>query len=259
MALPARTRLSVGIIPSELQRFVEMSTNASTVVDWKRNAASLQHVELSDLVVLNQPRFSANAGEGDLENLGYEVLIHGQRGPLLVSKQEAAAIPLALSFQTDQSTLPYRVGFPIFVANVVQIAMQQAGLAEATADRTGVLPPLTLVPRHRYEVQGPGQKSEPVSADERGTVSGVRAARVGYYSFLENGAPQRKLGASLISPSETGLTGVEQIQFNERLQVNVATVPVKSDWPLWPSLLLLGLGVLTTEWWFFQRKPGGWK
>ena len=121
---------------------METSTNGSTVVDWRRDAPVLQHVELSDLVVLDQPRFATNSGESELEKLNYEVLIHGQRGPLLVRKQDSDSLRFALLFHSDHSTLPYRVGFPIFVANVVQLALQQAGLAEANADRTGVLPPL---------------------------------------------------------------------------------------------------------------------
>ena len=92
LELAARTRLSVGFIPPELQRFVELGTNGSAVVDWRRDAPVLQHVQLADLVVLDQPRFAANAGEGDLENLGYEVLIHGQRGPLLVRKQDSDGV-----------------------------------------------------------------------------------------------------------------------------------------------------------------------
>ena len=129
MEITARTKLSVGFIPPELERFVELGTNGSSVVDWRRDAPVLQHVQLADLVVLDQPRYAANAGEGDLENLGYEVLIHGQRGPLLARKQDSDPLRFALLFHSDRSTLPYRVGFPIFVANVVQAALEQAGLA----------------------------------------------------------------------------------------------------------------------------------
>jgi von Willebrand factor type A domain/Aerotolerance regulator N-terminal len=257
--IAARTRLSVGFIPPELQRFIELGTNGSAVVDWRRDAPVLQHVQLADLVVLDQPRFAGNAGEGDLENLGYEVLIHGQRGPLLVRKQDSDGVRFALLFHTDRSTLPYRVGFPIFVANVVQAALEQAGLAEARADRTGVLPPLTLAPGHRYEVQGPEQRVEQVAADDRGMVAGVRASRVGYYTILENGAQRRRVGACLLSPGESSLAGVEQIQFNERLEVAAATASVKTDRPLWPPLVMGALGVMLVEWWFYQKKPGGWK
>ncbi len=259
MDIVARTRLSVGIVPPELQRFIKLGTNGSSVVDWRRDAPVLQHVQLADLVVLDQPGFAAGAGEGDLENAGYEVLIYGQRGPLLVRKQDSDALRFALLFHTDRSTLPYRVGFPIFVENVVQAALEQAGLAEALANRTGVLPPLTLAPGGRYQIQTPDQTLEAASADEHGILSGVAAARVGYYSVLENGAPRRRVGVGLLSPSETTLAGVGQIEFNEHLQVAAAAVVVKTDWPLWPVLLLGALSLMLVEWWFFQKKPGGWK
>jgi hypothetical protein len=258
MKITARTKLSVGIVPSEIQPFIEPGTNGTAVVDWKRDASVLRHVQLSDLMVLDGPRFAANAHEGDLENLNYEVLIHGQRGPLLVRKQSPDGLRLALLFHTDHSTLPYRVGFPIFIANVVQAALAQAGLAEVLADRTGVLSPLTLTPRARFEIQTPQKTVETATADDHGTVSGVTAPWTGYYSILENGQPRKRVGASLLSPSETSLGSVAQIEFNERLQVAAAGAILKTDWPLWPTLLGLGLSVLLVEWWFFQRKPGGW-
>jgi hypothetical protein len=259
LEITARTRLSVGIIPSELQPFIEPGTNGSAVVDWGRDAPVLQHVQLSDLVVLDEPRFAANAREGDLENLNYEVLIHGQRGPLLVRKQNSDGLRFALLFHTDHSTLPYRVGFPIFVANVVQAALEQAGLAEVRADRTGVLPPLTLAPRVSCQIQTPQKTVETVTADDHGTVSGVAAPRAGYYAILENGEQRRRVGACLLSPSETSLAGVGQIEFNERLQVAAAATVLKTDRHLWPALLAVALGVMLAEWWCFQKRPGGWK
>jgi hypothetical protein len=90
-------------------------------------------------------------------------------------------------------------------------------------------------------------------------VSGVAAPQAGYYSFLENGAQRRRVGACLLSPGETALAGVEQIEFNERLQVAAATAVVKTDRPLWPAVLMVALGVMLVEWWFSQKKPGGWK
>lgn len=258
MGLAARTHLSIGFIPPELQRFIDLGTNASSAVDWRRDSAVLQHVQLADLLVLNQPHFIGTASEAELENTGYEVLIHGEHGPLLVQKREADGLRLALLFHTDRSTLPYRVGFPVFVANVVQSALTQAGLSEVVANRTGVLPPVVLASQHKYDVQMPGQRSEQVVADERGILSGVRASKVGTYSIIENGAVRNRQGVSLLSPSESGLQAREQIQLNEKLQVAASAV-VKTDRPLWPLFLLGGVCVLVTEWWFFQRKPGGWK
>jgi Ca-activated chloride channel homolog len=260
MNLTARTKLSVGFIPSELQSLVELGdTNGSSVVDWRRDEPVLQHVQLADLVVLDEPRFAANAGEGDLENLDYEVLIYGQHGPLLVRKQDPNGVRFALLFHTDRSTLPYRVGFPIFVANIVQTAMEQVGLAEVVANRTGVLPPLTLAPNGHYEIQTPDHATESAVADDHGMVSGIAAPQAGVYSISENGASRLQVGASLLSPSETTLSSVEQIQFNEQLQVAAAGETVKADRPLWPLLLMIALTIMLVEWWFFQKKPGGWK
>jgi hypothetical protein len=152
-------------------------------------------VELGDLVILEQPRLAAQASEGDLDSLGYEVLVHGARGPLLVRRRDGDRLELALLFHSDRSTLPYRVGFPILVANVVSAALAQSGLAE---------------------------------------VNGTR---------------------SLLSPGETSLAAVEQIEFNERLAVAAAASPVKADRETWPWLVLLALGVLLFEWWFFHRRP----
>lgn len=259
MNLVARTKLSVGFIPSELQSVVTLGTNGSSVVDWRRDEPVLQHVQLADLTVLDQPLFAANAGEGDLENLDYEVLIYGEHGPLMVRKQDANGVRFALLFHTDRSTLPYRVGFPILVANIVQAAMEQVGLAEVMANHTGVLPPLTLTPNEHYEIQSPDHTVQSAVADDHGIVSGITAPQTGIYSISENGATRLRVGASLLSPSETVLSAVEQIQFNEQLQVNAAGETIKADLPLWPSLLLAGLALLLVEWWFFQKKPGGWK
>lgn len=259
MEMAAPTKLSVGIIPPDLQPFIELGTNGSSVVDWQRDAHVLQHVQLADLVVLDEPEFAANAGVGSLENRGYEVLIDGQHGPLLVRKKTPDTLRFALLFHTDDSTLPYRVGFPIFVANVVQAALEQTGLAEARADHTGVLPPMKLTPGGRYQIETPEKTIETATADDHGIVSGVAAPKTGYYSFLQNGAQRRRVGASLVSPSETILASIKQIEFNERLQVAAAAGVVKADRPLWPALLMVALCLMLVEWWFFQKKPGGWK
>ena len=197
--IPARTRLAVGLVPPDAARLVAIGTNGTQVVDWRRDAALFQHVELGDLVILEQPHWVGQATESELENLGYTVLAYGHRGPLVLRKQDGANLTFVLLFHTDRSTLPYRVGFPILVANVVQAALEQAGLAE---------------------VQGTH---------------------------------------SLLSPHETSLAALERLEFNERLSVAASTGPVKMNRALWPWFVLAALGMLAIEWWFFQRKPGGWK
>ena len=199
-AIPARTRLAVGLVPPDASRLLAIGTNGTqVVVDWRRDAALFQHVELGDLVILEQPHWVGQATESELENLGYAVLAYGHRGPLVLRRQEGANLTFAFLFHTDRSTLPYRVGFPILVANVVQAALEQAGLAE---------------------------------------VQGTRG---------------------LLSPHETSLAALDRLEFNERLSVAASGVPFKMNYALWPWFVLAALGMLVLEWWFFQRKPGGWR
>lgn len=202
LGIGARTRVTVGFVPPALQSLVSIETNGTQVVDWRHDAWLLRHIELGELVILDRPMSRDGVSDGDYENLGYEVLVHGHRGPLLLEKREGDKHSVALLFNTDRSTLPYRVGFPILAANFVHAAMEDAGLAEVRGDR------------------------------RRG---------------------------NLLSPSETLLASVEHLEFNERLTVAAVTAPLKTDRALWRPLVLLALGTLLVEWWYFQRKPGGWK
>ena len=113
----------------------------TTAIDWRRESPLLQHVQLGDVVFMDQPGRAATAKDNAFANLAYEILAQGPRGPLIVERIDDDALLIALLFHTDRSTLPYRVGFPIFVSNVVQAALKQSGLAEAAAARTGALAP----------------------------------------------------------------------------------------------------------------------
>ncbi len=74
---------------------------------------------------------------------------------------------------------------------------------------------------------------------------------------MSGGGATRKVGASLLSSSETTLAGVEQLQFSEDLSVRAAAGELKTDRPLWPLLALVGFVVLLGEWWYYQRGAGG--
>ncbi len=264
LALGARTTLTVGLVPAELRAMLAVAQppTAVGVVDWRRNSPLLQHVELADLVILDQPATKDKAGAADFEALGYELLAEGQRGPLLLEKRRGQDLSFHLLFHPDRSTLPYRIGFPIFVSNLVHIGMEQAGLARAQAVRTGVLPPIPVRPDRAYVADGPAGLSTQGQSDKQGLLAGVPAPKVGEYRIREGGVAASvplaaRLAASLLSPSETSLAGVDAIEFNEQLSVAASTRPPRADRPLWPSLALIAFCVLLGEWWLSQRRPGG--
>ena len=86
---------------------------------------------------------------------------------------------------------------------------------------------------------------------------GVAASRVGKYDIKKGLTTLLKTSASLLNSFETGLVRVENIQFRE-IEVKASDTKLDTDQPLWWHFSVAGLIILAAEWWFFQRKPGGW-
>ena len=252
----ARVSLLIGSVPEEMGGLVELKEEGTSVIDWIRLAPILKHVELSEVLVLDDPVVAEDVDETDFEQLGYEVLVYGRRGPLLLRRTEGRKIQYRMLFHTDRSTLPYRIGFPVLVSNVVEIAMRQAGLAEVRGDRTGLLPELSVQPETDYRVIGPGKLTDDVRSDERGVLTGAAAPRVGFYQVKQGSEEKAYIGISLLDEGETELQSVETIQFNESA-VSAAQQQIKIDHSLWSWLAFIALIVCIVEWWFYQRRPGG--
>jgi hypothetical protein len=253
LALPARALLAVGIVPADAGRLLTVVSAAGQVVDWQRGAALLQHVELGDLMLLDRPTSNAGVADSDYTNLGYDVLAHGRAGPLMLAKEEPGRRVFHLLFHTDRSTLPYRVGFPILAMNLTRIALQDAGLAEVSGTRTGVLPPVRVGPERACTVTGPDGVAREGRSDKAGFLNGVAAPKAGLYR-IAGGGGEIAVGASLLNAGETQLQSTERIVFNEELKVIASKGAVREDRSLWRALAIFGFVVLLVEWWYFQRR-----
>jgi hypothetical protein len=204
---------------------------------------------------MEDPTFAPGKDDSAFANLGYEILAHGQHGPLLLMHGNGhdGAARVHFLFHPERSTLPFRVAFPILVANLVEHAQKLAGLSEAAAVTTGVLPAQGFNAGANVTVRGPANLSRTERADDRGTVAGIPATHIGEYTFTGAGAP-RTVGASLLSTSETSLVTVNEVEFGDRISISTATVAPKADRSLWWTLALAGFVVLLIEWWWFQRR-----
>ncbi|MDB6149259.1 MAG: hypothetical protein JWQ44_707 [Chthoniobacter sp.] len=251
--LPARVRCTIGLVPEDAQKLVTLQNKNSQAIDWRRDAPLLQHVALNDVIFMDQPTNEAGAEDASFANLGYEIVARGPQGPLILSRRDGETQSIHLLFHTDRSTLPYRVGFPIFVSNLVQIAVQQAGFAETTAARTGVLPSLSVAAKETFRVDGPGGLRREERSDDTGRLNGVPAPKAGEYKISGPGAPPQPIGASVLSLTETSLQTVEAIEFNDQLTVAAASTATRSDRSLWWALACAGFIVLLVEWWWFHR------
>ncbi len=251
-----------GVLPEELQDLITVSDvdvddTPVQIVDWVSTALLLRHVRLRDVQIGQKARFAEGADAQDLEERGFEILVHGAEGPLMLQRRRGLETEYYFLFHTDRSTLPYRVAFPILVTNVIESAMQQASLSEVVAASTGVLPALSVTPDREYEIQGPNGETDKVRSTVNGLLTGVQADVVGKYDITDAGELVASVGTGLLSPLETSLRSVVELQFAELNVTTNESQIIDTDRHLWWTLALLAFIFLLVEWWYFQRMKTG--
>lgn len=254
--IEAQVAVFVGVVPDDLGRLVEVNDKEAEVVDWQRSAPLLQHVQLTDLQITERPTSKEGVRDRDFEELGYEILAQGRDGPLVLRKDASGRATYYFLFHTDRSTLPFRVGFPILVANAIQIAEQQAGLTEVRGQATGMLPPRVLSASTSYQITDPNGDVVDGHSNADGVLIGIAAPLVGRYSIREGAREVSSTGISLLTASESTLGSVDRLQFRE-LAVGASATMLQTDRPLWQYLAVTGFVLLIAEWWLFQKRPGG--
>lgn len=251
----ARVTFHVGYVPEDLAQLVEIEAGLAEIVDWQRTVPLLQHVQLLDVQIGDQPKLAKGIGERDFELAGYEILAQSRSGPLILERATEGRLDIHLLFHPDRSSLVFRVGFPILIQNATQLALTRAGLLEARARPAGTLPPQKLEPETEYHIAGPHGFAESARSDKDGFVLGMGAPYVGLYEVTGAAEPQR-IGVSLVAASETVLGSIEKLNFPE-VSVSATEGAVKSDQPLWTWFAAAGLCLLVLEWWYFQKRPAG--
>ncbi len=253
--LEASVRIVIGQVPEDLQNLMTTRTGNAPIVDWNRSSQLLQHVNLDNIDITDEPIRGDDVLDQNFREAGYEILATGRSGPLVLSRHAPGRQAYYMLFHTDRSTLPYRVGFPVLVKNAIDITQHAVGLAEVHGQPTRVLNPQTLDPNETYTVQGPGTPTQSVKTGDDGVLSGIPAPRVGLYKISEGGREIGQVGASVLDATESSLAGANEIvPKDEELSVGASAVPIETDRPLWPTLVWIAFVVLLVEWWYFQQR-----
>ena len=254
-AISATTRLSVGYIPSDLKSLVEKESEQSTIIDWNRSNELLQHVTLDDVLLMEFYKMTAKNRPMEVEKKSYEILITGEKAPLFLKKKIAGQTDYFCLFNFDQSTIPYKVAFPILLTNLVNESLRNAGLAEKEASETGFLADINAMENTPYSVLLPDESSVELISDSTGILSGIAASQIGEYTISNQGKEIVKVHASLLSQLESSLSTLDTINFNET-SVTATGQEAMTDQPLWKYLAAIAFIFLILEWWFYQKRPG---
>jgi len=124
-------------VPEDVAALVTLAQKCATASAWHRNSPLLQHVSFDEVIFMEDPVTAAGKDETAFANLGYEILAQGPHGPLALLRSEGENARIHLLFHPQRSTLPFRVAFPIFVANLVEHARKAAGSADPDQSRWG--------------------------------------------------------------------------------------------------------------------------
>lgn len=251
-----------GVIPKDIAELVgvkevDVDDTPVQIVDWARTAPLLRHVGLRDVQIGQKAFYADNANAGKLEELGYEVLIHGAEGPLMLQRRRGLETEFYFLFNTDRSTLPYRIAFPILVSNMIEAALQQASLSEITAAPTGVLPAINVMADREFRITSPDGSEDFVKSTANGLLTGVQAINVGKYDVYDGEELVASVGTGLLSSLETSLRSVDELQFSELKVTTDEAETVESDKDLWWTLAFVAFLFLVLEWWYFQRMKTG--
>lgn len=254
--ITSRVTVFVGVTPPEIGKLIDnVKTGSTEIIDWKRSSPLLQHLQLAEVLIYDEPTLRKDVSYADFEELGYEILAHGKTAPLILKKRSGDKLAYYILFHTDRSLLPYLVAFPVMVANMVEIALHEASLSEVRGNPTKSLPDRIFESEKQYQIITPEKSKKTHTTDSDGVLSGIPATTVGRYSINDGGDEVAQIGVSLLNAKETSLLSFSKIQFKE-LEVG-ATEKIDNDRPLWPILALCAFCFLIFEWWYYQKKPAG--
>jgi Ca-activated chloride channel family protein len=252
-AADASISLTFGMIPAAVTGVVAHAEGSDRVVDWDRSAPLLQHVTLSHVGLNAGTRFLSPNGQAALESQGWQTLIHGERGPLLIRSDSPNHTDYALLVRLEETTLPYRVAFPVLLSNLIRLALDREGLTQALARPTGTIRGLrSTAPNATCRVNPPIGPTQTLSADAKNRLPGLQAKHVGTYR-IQNATPNT-VSVSLLSPLESRLESIDQILFAE-VSVTSTTKTAPTSRAIWPWLALAALLILIIEWAAFNRLP----
>ncbi|MGK0190734.1 MAG: Ca-activated chloride channel family protein, partial [Verrucomicrobiales bacterium] len=244
-SIPATIKCIFGAPPEDLRSMIRMEDKQGEIIDWKRDSPLLEHVNLRDIILMDRTVVDAGTDSTALGELGYRVLIEGETGPLMVEKEHPSGREIRALFDPDRSTLPYRPAFPILVTNLVNETLATTGLAESKAHTTGTLPPIQAPPESVAAITSPDGTESTATADTAGKLSGISASNTGTYRIEIAGRDEEILvGASLVSTTESMLSSVDRIEFNELAVTASDGQGQDTDKPLWRYIAIAALLLL---------------
>src|SRR5712672_169891 len=216
------------------------------IVDWKSAHPVLRYVSFDNVPV-------AETFAVKTPNWGVS-LVDAPQASMMVAGELGRQRIIWIGFDTLQSLWPYRVSYPMFVAN----AVEWLNPANAKNAQLVVKPgdPFRLAlthPEKSAQVTTPAGITKTVELD-------ANANELVYGDTFKQGIYRVRLSTNevtfcsdLLDSAESNIKPRDKLQLGEHTTVTATTLQ-RTNMELWRTIASIGLVVLMIEWWYYHRR-----
>lgn len=220
------------------------------VFDWNAEHPLMRYVNWNDARVI----------EATETRMPREVapLVESRRFLLMALYAREGRRMLIQTFDFFDSNLPYRVAFPVLVANVIQWA-KGAGDEADVARRGGSLLSIPAPPADagRVVVVGPDGARWEIGSPGAAAVENLtfdKTWRPGFYRVEIGGRTLADYGVNLLDATESAIAPAKVVSVGGQSVVAAKPVARRANREIWHWLVIAALVLLLVEWHIFQRR-----
>ena len=175
-----------------------------------------------------------------------KTIVDSNQGPIVVA-DDGEARKVAVCFNTLESDFPLQVGFPIFIANILDFVANESDLNEIVT-KSGAT--FAFRSQSDVSVSGPNGYQQSIPAKD-GQAIWRNIAYAGKYGASVNGKP-KDVFVSLRSDIESNIATKPDLVLGSG-KVKAIQTPFRLQ-DYWRIFVMLCLGFLAFEWWVYSRK-----
>ena len=219
---------------------------APPIVDWKSAHPLLRYVGFDNVRVLES--LTARTPTWAVS------LVESPQAPLILAGDLGRQRIVWIGFDVLDSEWPWRVSFPIFIANAVEWLDPSSARSGQLLVKAGDPFRLALLePASTAQLTLPDGATKSLKLDPTANelVFGD-TSREGVYR-LHLGTNDTVFCVNLLDAAESNIKPRDELQLGKYTKVS-ATTKQRANMELWRTIAALGLLVLLAEWWYYHRR-----
>jgi len=254
---PAGSFIYFGAVPPGLKLSAAMENGKPmliegvSVLDWKRDHPMLRYLSLGRLYIGQALKLQVPPEA--------QVLVDGDKGPLMVLFRESRRTHLVVAFDLLQSNWPVRVSFPLFMANAMHYLAIGSEMDVRQSYPPGSTPRVLRIELQKVDpglkqvqLDGPmGRLAIPIPS--AGDFALPALDRVGVYSTSPPIPHFEQLAVNLLDADESNLMPLDHPPGGIGTAVAANNGKSRVEWGWWVIAVIV-LPLLLVEWWVYTRR-----